>query len=118
MLLTGDCHKLIEDSHDPEQQIKNRGKLRETFLFMEAGMRELSDGPYWMGEQFTLVDIQFAPFAERFACYEALWQAEWPAECSRLNAWFEHVRRRDSHARTRHDQDFHMQRYRKYDQAS
>ena len=112
------CHKLIEDRRDPEQQIKNRGKLRETFLFMEAGMRELSDGPYWMGEQFTLVDIQFAPFAERFACYEALWQAEWPAECSRLNAWFEHVRRRDSHARTRHDQDFHMQRYRKYDQAS
>lgn len=111
------CHTLIEDRHDDSRQAENRQKLREVFLFMEEGINELGAGPYWMGEQFTLVDIQFAPFFERFACYEALWQAEWPGECSRLKAWFDGVGARDSHIATRHDYDFHFQRYQKYDQT-
>jgi glutathione S-transferase len=112
------CHQLIEDRRDDHQQVENRQKLCDVFLFMEKGMTELADGPYWMGEQFTLVDAQFAPFFERFGCYEALWQAEWPEQCHRLRSWFDQIRVRDSHIQTRHDDDFHMQRYRKYDQAS
>ena len=112
------CHKLIEDRHDDSQQSENRKKLSDVFLFMERGICELSDGPYWMGEQFTLVDVQYAPFFERFRCYETLWHAQWPRECTRLRVWFDQVRNRDSHIRTRHGHDYHMQRYRKYDQAS
>ena len=112
------CHQLIADRADPKQQVVNLERLREVFLFMEQGLCDLSDGPYWMGQQFTLVDIQFAPFFERYGCYQALWEADWPAQCRRLRAWFDRVGQRESHLRTRHDQEFHMQRYRKYNEAT
>ena len=82
------CHQLIADRHNEEKQQANRAKLREVMAFMENGMRELSEGPFWMGEQLTLVDLQFAPFFERFACYESLWGAEWPTHCVGLKKWF------------------------------
>ena len=109
------CHQLIADRCDAEKQTTNRDELRSVFRFMERGLERLGDGPYWMGEQFTLVDIQFAPFFERFPCYRSLWQAEWPEDCVRLKRWFDAVRSRDSHRQTCHDYEFHMERYRKYD---
>ena len=113
------CHQLIQDRQDPDKQQGNRDKLREVFRFMEnEGLRKLSDGPFWMGEQLTLVDIQFAPFVERFPCYQDLWDAEWPAECTRLRRWFDSVSQRSSFQTTKHTLEFHMERYRKSQQAA
>ena len=113
------CHQLIQDRNDAAQQVENRAKLREIFTFMEKeGLRKLSDGPYWMGEHLTLVDIQYAPFVERFPCYQDLWGAEWPEECTRLREWFATISQRDSFQQTSHDLQFHMERYRRYDQAA
>ena len=113
------CHQLIQDRKNADKQVENRAKLREVFTFMEQeGLRKLSNGPYWMGTEFTLADVQFAPFVERFPCYEDLWGAQWPDECTRLRDWFDTVRSRDSFKATCHDLQFHMERYRKYDQAA
>ncbi len=113
------CHQLIQDRNDSEKQAENRAKLGEIFTFMEnEALRKLSDGPYWMGEQLTLVDLQYAPFVERFPCYQDLWGAEWPEECTRLREWFTAISQRDSFQQTSHDLEFHMQRYRRYDQAA
>ncbi len=113
------CHQLIQDRNDSEKQAGNRAKLGEIFSFMEnEALRKLSDGPYWMGDQLTLVDLQYAPFVERFPCYQNLWGAEWPEECTRLHEWFSAISQRDSFQQTSHDLEFHMQRYRRYDQAA
>ena len=112
-------HALIGDRHTPEKQIKNRQVVRERLLFIEReGLRKLSDGPYWLGADVSLIDLQFMPFFERFPCYVELWDAPLPAECSRLIAWIDLMRTRDSHLRTVQTHEFHMIRYRRYDQAA
>ena len=113
------CHQLIQDRKNADKQVENRAKLREVLTFMEQeGLRKLGNGPYWIGTEFTLADVQFAPFVERFPCYEDLWGAQWPDECTRLRDWFDAVSSRDSFKATCHDLQFHMERYRKYDQAA
>lgn len=113
------CHQLIQDRKDPDKQKDNLAKLVEVMQFMDSeGLHRLSEGPYWMGEQFTLVDVHYAPFVERFPCYQDLWGAQWPDECTRLRKWFDAVSERHSFKATMHDFDFHMERYRKYDQAA
>lgn len=112
-------HKLIADSRDEDKQIKNRETVKEKLLFLEnEGLKKLSDGPFFMGSEVTLVDLQFMPFIERFPCYEELWEASMPDECTRLRAWIEAMMERDSHSRTANTHEFHMERYAKYAQAA
>jgi glutathione S-transferase len=112
-------HKLIADRRDPAAQAKNRAAVAEKFRFMEReGLRKLSGGPYWLGGDVSLVDLQFMPFMERFPCYAELWGAAIPEECTRLTAWIAAMQGRDSHRRTANSHEFHMIRYRRYDQAA
>ena len=112
-------HALIADRRTPEKQDKNRQTVREKLLFMEnEGLRKLSDGPYWLGPDVSLVDLQFMPFFERFPCYATLWSVAVPPECTRLAAWIETMQARDSHKQTANSIEFHMSRYRRYDQAA
>jgi glutathione S-transferase len=112
-------HKLIGDRREPAKQVENRKAVAEKLRFMETeGLRKLSDGPYWLGAEVSLVDLQFMPFFERFPCYAALWGAAIPAECTRLTAWIAAMQTRDSHKKTVNSIEFHMTRYRRYDQAA
>ncbi len=102
-------------NHDnPEKLQQGLGKLKESFLFMEyEGMRKLSAGPYWMGKQPTLVDFQFMPFLERFPCYEEVWGAKIPAECTRFHGWLAAMRERPSFKATSHNVEHHLRYFRK-----
>ncbi|MSO99011.1 MAG: glutathione S-transferase family protein [Rhodospirillaceae bacterium] len=112
-------HKMIGDRKDPAKLIEHRKAVAEKFLFMEnEGLRKLSPGPYWLGSDVSLVDLQFMPFLERFPCYESLWGVAIPAECTRLKQWIATMQGRDSHKKTANTFEFHMIRYRKYDQAA
>ncbi len=93
---------------------ENREKLTAVLRFMEhEGLRKLSEGPYWMGSAPTLVDFHYLPFLERFAVYEELAGAEWPADCSRLRLWYDTLGQRRSFVETRHTLDFHLEAQRK-----
>jgi glutathione S-transferase len=60
-------------------------ELADCMLFMEhEGLRKLSDGPYWLGGDISLVDIQFMPFFQR---YTGEGRSAVPAECERLLLW-------------------------------
>jgi glutathione S-transferase len=59
------------------------------------------------------VDFQFLPFFERFAVYQELAGAEWPADCTRLTAWFGACAARPSYLGTRHTLDFHLEQQRR-----
>lgn len=112
-------HKLIEDRRQPAKQIENRRKVTERLQFIEReGLGRLSDGPFFLGRDVSLVDLQFMPFFERFACYEALWGAAIPDGCTRLKSWFAAMSARDSHKKTASTFEFHMTRYRRYDEAA
>jgi glutathione S-transferase len=112
-------HKLIGDRHDEDKQRENRAAVAEKFLFIEnEGLKKLGRGPFFMGEEITLVDLQFMPFIERFPCYEELWGADIPDECSRLREWIKSMEQRESHRKTVNTLEFHMQRYEKYNKAA
>ncbi|MBL8642719.1 MAG: glutathione S-transferase family protein [Rhodospirillaceae bacterium] len=112
-------HKMIADRREPAKQAENRKAVAEKFRFMETeGLRKLGNGPYWLGTDVSLVDLQFMPFLERFPCYETLWGAAIPEDCTRLKAWIAAMQARDSHKQTAKPFEFHMTRYRRYDEAA
>ena len=114
------AHDIIAHRKDGGKRQEAVENLAEKLEFMEKhGLRAISDkGPFWMGEQLTLVDMQYAPFFERFDCYADLWGAYIPPSCTRLLAWWETMKARESWQATHNDFDFHIQRYRKYDEAA
>ena len=107
------CYGLTKGRDDPEKKKQSLEGLRESLLFIEhEGLRQISDGPFWLGENPTLVDFQYMPFFERFPCYEEFWGAELPDECTRLKAWLAAMRERDSFRQTGHDREYHLEQYR------
>lgn len=102
-------HKLMTEAKDPARRAENVAKLAEVLRFIEfEGLRRLGDGPYFFGAAVSLVDLQFSPFFERFGTYERLGGAEWPADCTRLRAWFEAMQARPSYQATAHTVDYHI----------
>lgn len=112
-------HDIIADSGNEEKQVENRKVVEEKFLFLEhEGFRKLGDGPFFLGAEISLVDLQLMPFIERFPCYVDLWGASMPEECTRLRQWIETMQGRPSHQQTVNSFEYHMERYRKYDKAA
>ena len=107
-------HKLMQPGQTAADTAAQRERLAGVLRFMDAeGLCRLGDGPYWLGATPTLVDFQFLPFFERFGVYEELGGAEWPAECTRLRAWYDAMSERRSSIETRHTLDFHLDQQRR-----
>jgi glutathione S-transferase len=97
------------DRRNPEKQTKNREVLRQRFRFIEEeGFRKLSNGPYWLGDEVSLVDLQFMPMFERLPCYVELWDAPSASQFPRLQAWISKMQQRPSHQRTARSYEEHM----------
>jgi glutathione S-transferase len=103
-------HRLMTEAGDPGRRAANVEALAEVLRFMEfEGLRRLGDGPWFMGRQLTLVDLQFSPFFERFGTYVEMAGAIWPEDCTRLREWFTHVQELPSYRATAHDTAFHIE---------
>jgi glutathione S-transferase len=84
---------------DPAKLAEARTALQDCFRFMEtAGLRELGDGPYWIGNRVSLVDIQYIPFFQRYLDEKG--RAEIPDDCTRLHAWADTMSRQPSFVAT------------------
>jgi glutathione S-transferase len=69
-------------------------ELHECLRFMESeGLRKLSNGPYWLGDTISLVDIQFIPFFQRFLVND---KADIPEDCTRIHAWLDIMKQQES----------------------
>ena len=100
---------------DPEKRKDLQEDLTKALKFMEhEGLRKLSDGPFWMGEQVTLVDFAFYPFFERFCVVEHYRNFHLPEECTRLKAWVETMRFRPSVKEIENPPEYYIERYSKY----
>jgi len=80
-------------------------------LYIDQGMQHLSAGPYWFGDQVTLVDLAFYPLMERFQAITRLRSMEIPEGCTRYCAWYSAMRQRDSAVETGHSLDYYLNRY-------
>jgi glutathione S-transferase len=83
-------------ARDPGQQAAARERVHDALRFME---REgfacaTANGPYWMGERLTLVDLTFVPWFEQRAALETFRGFVWLEEYPRLLRWHSLVAQR------------------------
>ena len=104
------AHKLMSAAGDPEKRAANIENLSDVLRHIEhAGLRKSESGPWFFGQQFSLTDIQFAPFLERFDMYVQLAGAVLPEDCSRLREWMTALQKRPAVAATAHNTGYHIE---------
>ena len=83
---------------DTQEQEQGRREFLEALLYLDQeGLGKRSgNGPYWLGDTLSLVDISFYPWFERLPVLEHFRQFTLPAETSRLQQWWNVVRDRES----------------------
>ena len=88
---------------DPEGQRTAKENFKKEVTTLSNAMAPLSEGPYFFGKQFTLVDIALAPFWQRFLWvgqhYRGL-HVDGEDATERMHAWWTAVSQRPSVQRT------------------
>lgn len=104
---------------EPAKQAEMKQKVAKDLERIETeGMRQLSDGPYWLGETVSLVDLTYYPFFERFGAIAHLRATAIPETCTRLRAWYDLMRARPSAQATAHDEAYYRDRFAKWADAA
>ncbi|MBD2498000.1 glutathione S-transferase family protein [Nostoc sp. FACHB-280] len=100
---------------DAQEQEQGRKEFVEALLYIEQeGLGKLSgNGPYWLGEQFSLVDISFYPWFERLPVLEHFRKFTLPAETPRLLQWWNAVESRESVQAVANPVSFYLERFAK-----
>ncbi|MEH2063805.1 MAG: glutathione S-transferase family protein [Nostoc sp.] len=99
---------------DTQEQEQGRKEFTEALLYLEEeGLGKLSNGNYWLGDQFSLVDISFYPWFERLPLLEHFRKFTLPAETTGLQTWWNLVRDRQSIQSVANPVDFYLQRFAK-----
>ncbi len=103
-------------SQDPENQEKWLHNLQRHFQFMEIeGLGKWSvDGPYWLGECLSLVDLTFYPWFERMPALDHYRGAALPVDCIRLREWWITMQLRDSVRATTKSTEFYVEQFVQY----
>jgi glutathione S-transferase len=103
-------------SQEPKKQQEWAEELIQHFHFMEReglGARSHS-GPYWFGDNLSLVDVAFYPWFERLPALDHYRGVALPANCPRLREWWIAMQLRDSVRQTAESAEFHVDNYAKY----
>ena len=104
-------HNLVNTKND-KKQIENKNLLIEKLIFIEEHAFKYNQlGPYFMGNDISLVDIQFMPLFERFPSYEYHWNFKIPKECIKLHNWIKVMKTIQSYTSTANSDEFHKERY-------
>ena len=102
-------------TQEKDEQAALKAELREQFRYMEhEGLRALGDGPYWMGDALSLVDVSFYPWFERLPAFEQYRGPMLPEDCERLRTWAEVMSRRDSVKATENPAEYYTKGYSRY----
>jgi glutathione S-transferase len=103
-------------NQDSEQQKQYAQALHNHLLFIEReGISKLSQpGSYWLGKSLSLVDISLYPWFERWCVVEHYRSFFLPAECVRLQQWWEVMRGRESVKSIQQPSNFYIQQYIQY----
>lgn len=107
-------NKLLRGKDSTEQE-QGRREFLEALLYLEQeGISKLSgNGPYWLGENFSLVDISFYPWFERLPVLEHFRNFTLPTETPRLQEWWNVVRDRQSIKAVENPVSYYIERFTK-----
>lgn len=107
-------NKLLRGKDSTEQE-QGRREFLEALLYLEQeGISKLSgNGPYWLGENFSLVDISFYPWFERLPVLEHFRNFTLPTETPRLQEWWSVVRDRESIKAVENPVSYYIERFTK-----
>jgi len=100
---------------DVQEQEQGRSEFIESLLYIEQeGLGKLSgNGPYWLGDKLSLVDISFYPWFERLPVLEHFRNFKVTVETPRLQKWWNAVRDRPSVKAVANPVDFYVERFAK-----
>lgn len=87
-------------SHEAEGRAQARDDLLQGLAEYEAAMAPEAEGPFFLGDDFTMADIALAPWWQRMVSVLRAYRKFDAAMCPRLQAWFEAVQARPSFQRT------------------
>jgi len=105
--------KLLVDHGNEELQTENKKKMKESLIYIEKECFEKNaNGPFWLGNNISLVDLHYAPFFERFGAFKELFGVEWPEECIKISDWWSTIQKRDSYKMTVLPTEEHVDLYR------
>ena len=105
--------KLLVDHGNEELQTENKKKMKESLIYIEQECFEKNaNGPFWLGNNISLVDLHYAPFFERFGAFKELFGVEWPKECIKISDWWSAIQKRDSYKMTVLPTEEHVDLYR------
>ncbi len=69
-------------------QSEHARKLTDALLMMEhQGLAKRSSGPYWLGDNLSLVDLTFYPHLQRFCALQHYRNFDIPDDCEKLREW-------------------------------
>ena len=105
--------KLLVDHGNEELQTENKKRMKESLIYIEKECFEKNaNGPFWLGNNISLVDLHYAPFFERFGAFKELFGVEWPEECIKISNWWSAIQKRDSYKMTVLPTEEHVDLYR------
>ena len=99
-----------------EERDAAKTKLLDVMKTLEEVMRSISDGPFFMGKEFGLVDIMLAPHVERFPVLEHYRGFTIPdtEDFKRFHLWWKTVQEVPSFQRAKINPDIMISGYKKY----
>uniref|UniRef100_A0A5B6YSR8 glutathione transferase n=1 Tax=Davidia involucrata TaxID=16924 RepID=A0A5B6YSR8_DAVIN len=106
---TDTCIRVVYTSFkgDPVKEVGG------TFDYLETALHRFDDGPFFLG-QFSLVDIAYVPFIERFQIFlQEVWKYDITADRPQLAAWFEEMNKIDAYKQTKTDPKLFVERYKR-----
>jgi len=100
---------------DTQEQEQGRREFLESILYIEEeGLGKLfGNGPYWLGENLSLVDISFYPWFERLPVLEKFRNFTLPTETPKVQQWWENLRQRESIQAVANPTEFYIERFSK-----
>ncbi len=98
---------------DAQEREQGQREFLEALLYLEQEGLGKSEGSYWLGDSFSLVDISFYPWFERLPLLEHFRDFTLPAETPRLQEWWNVVRDRPSIQAVANPTEFYLERFAK-----
>lgn len=91
-----------------------RTVLQDSLKTMNEGLAETAPGPYWLGEQLSLVDLAYYPFFEHAPVLSHYRGFDTPEDYTHIHRWLEAMRERPSVLKNRREAEFYIEAYKPY----
>jgi glutathione S-transferase len=102
-------------SFDPDLHLRIAAQLADDLRFVEKQgfARQSANGPYLLGDEFSLADLALYPWFEQIAVLEQHRGFRFPTECTRLITWQQAVAKRDGVRAAGKSPQFYLDGYRR-----